>query len=88
MLEKFRDNLSNNKEIYFRVKVIPGAAKTEVKEEMADETIKIALAAAPEKGAANKELINYLAEELGIRKYQVKIISGLTDRLKLIKITR
>lgn len=88
MLEKFRDNLSNNKEIYFRVKVIPGAAKTELKEEMADETLKIALAAAPEKGAANKELVNYLAEELGVRKYQVKIISGLTDRLKLIKITR
>ncbi len=88
MLEKFRDNLSNNKEIYFRVKVVPGAAKTELKEEMADETLKIALAAAPEKGAANKELINYLAEELGVRKYQVKIISGLTDRLKLIKITR
>lgn len=88
MLEKFRDNLSNNKEIYFRVKVIPGAAKTELKGEMADETLKIALAAAPEKGEANKELINYLAEELGVRKYQVKIISGLTDRLKLIKITR
>lgn len=88
MLEKFRDNLSNNKEIYFRVKVVPGAAKTELKEEMADETLKIALAAAPEKGAANKELVNYLAEELGVRKYQVKIISGLTDRLKLIKITR
>lgn len=88
MLEKFKDNLSNNKEIYFRVKVITGADKTELKEEMADETLKIALAAAPEKGAANKELINYLAEELGIRKYQVKIISGLTDRLKLIKITR
>lgn len=88
MLEKFRDNLSNNKEIYFRVKVIPGAIKTELKGEMADETLKIALAAAPEKGEANKELINYLAEELGVRKYQVKIISGLTDRLKLIKITR
>ena len=88
MLEKFKDNLSNNKEIYFRVKVITGADKTELKEEMADETLKIALAAAPEKGAANKELINYLAEELEIRKYQVKIISGLTDRLKLIKITR
>ena len=60
MLEKFRDNLSNNKEIYFRVKVIPGAIKTELKGEMADETLKIALAAAPEKGEANKELINYL----------------------------
>ena len=87
-MDNFNNPQSNNKEIYFRVKVIPGAAKTELKGEMADETLKIALAAAPEKGEANKELINYLAEELGVRKYQVKIISGLTDRLKLIKITR
>jgi len=88
MLEKFKDNLANNKEIYFKVRVIPEADKTEVKEEMSDETLKISLAATPEKGEANKELINYLAKELGVRKYQVKIISGLTDRLKLIKIIR
>lgn len=88
MLENFKEDLANNKEIYFNVKVIPGAAKTEIKEKMADATIKIALAAAPEKGEANKELIKFLAKGLGIRKYQVKIISGLTERLKLIKVSR
>ena len=88
MLEKFKENLANNKEIYFRIKVIPGAAKTEIREKMADGTLKIALAAQPEKGAANKELLKYLAEKLEIRKYQIKIISGITERLKLIKVTR
>jgi hypothetical protein len=88
MLEKVKENLANNKEIYFRIKVTPGAAKTEIREEMVDGTIKIALAASPEKGAANKELLKYLAEKLEIRKYQIKIISGITERLKLIKVTR
>ena len=88
MLEKFIENLANNKEIYFNVKVIPGAPKTEIREEMADGTIKIALAAKPEKGGANQELTNYLAEILGVRKYQIKIVGGLTDRHKLIKVSR
>lgn len=88
MLEKFKEDLANNKEIYFKVKVIVGSAKTEVKGVMADATIKIALAAQPVKGEANKELINYLAKELEVRKYQVKIISGAGDRLKLVKVSR
>lgn len=88
MLEKFIENLANNKEIYFNVKVITGAPKTELREEMADGTIKIALSAQPEKGEANQELVNYLAKVIGVRKYQVKIISGLTERTKLVKISR
>jgi len=88
MFEKFIENLANNKEIYFKVKVIPGAPKTEIREEMADGTLKVALAAAPEKGEANRELINYIAKALGVRKYQVKIISGLAERAKLLKVSR
>lgn len=88
MLKKFIEDLANNKEIYFNVKVIPGAPKTEIREEMADGTIKIALAAKPEKGEANQEMINYLAKILEVRKYQIKIVSGLTERFKLIKVSR
>lgn len=88
MFEKLIEDLANNKEIYFNVKVIPGAPKTELREEMADGTIKIALAAKPEKGEANQELTNYLAKILGVRKYQIKIVSGLTERMKLMKVSR
>lgn len=88
MFDKLIENLANNKEIHFQVKVIPGAPKTELREEMADGTIKVALAAKPEKGEANQELINYLAKLLGVRKYQVKIISGLAERTKLVKVSR
>lgn len=88
MFDKLIENLANNKEIHFKVKVIPGAPKTELREEMADGTIKVALAAKPENGEANQELINYLAKLLEVRKYQVKIISGLTERIKLVKVSR
>ncbi|KHO47039.1 MAG: hypothetical protein QS99_C0003G0024 [archaeon GW2011_AR4] len=43
----------------------------------------IAIAAAPDKGKANTELIKFLTKELG---KPVKIISGSTSKKKLIKI--
>lgn len=88
MLEKLIENLANNKEIHFTVRVVSGAPKTEIREEMADSTIKIALNAQPEKGEANQELINFIARALGVRKYQVKIVSGLADKVKLVKVSR
>ncbi|MFA5023771.1 MAG: DUF167 domain-containing protein [Patescibacteria group bacterium] len=88
MLSEYIKNLANNKEIYLKIKVLPGAGKTGFVEVMADGTIKVAVAAQPEKGQANQELIKFLATEMGVRKYQVKIISGVSERLKLIKISR
>ncbi len=88
MLKKLIVDLANNKEIYFNVRVVPGAPKTEIRDEMADGTIKIAIAAQPEKGEANQVMINFLAKALGVRKYQIKIISGLTEKNKLVKVSR
>jgi uncharacterized protein len=75
-------------EKYLRVKVIPGAPRTEIKDTMADGTIKIAVAAAPEKGKANAALMKFLAEEFGVPKSNITIISGASDRVKLIKIIK
>ena len=88
MLEKYSKKLADNKEIYLRIKVLTGAGKTEFIDEMADETVKIAVKAVPEKGKANAELTRYLAKELGVAKDDIRIISGAGERLKLIKITR
>lgn len=88
MFEKIVDNLAYNKEIYFKVKVIPNAGKTEIRGKMSDGTIKVALNAQPEKGKANKELLDFLAEEIGVRKYQVEIVGALTDKYKTIKVSR
>jgi uncharacterized protein len=73
---------------YIRVKVIPGAPKTEIKGEMADGTIKIAVAAAPEKGRANAELLDFMSREFGAAKNSATIVSGASSRIKLIKIKK
>ena len=77
-----------NKKIkeYIRVKVIPNSAKTEIKGEMADGTLKIAVAAPPEKGKANATLLGFLAKELSVSKNNINLISGASSRIKLIKI--
>ncbi|MFA4999870.1 MAG: DUF167 domain-containing protein [Patescibacteria group bacterium] len=88
MLTKYIEKLANNKEIYLRIKVLPGAGETAFLDKMADGTLKIAVAAPPEKGKANKELIDFLAEQMGVRKYQIKVASGAGARIKLVKISR
>jgi len=55
---------------------------------MADGTLKIAVAAVPEKGRANRALVEFLAEEYSVHKNDIKIISGASDRIKLVKIIK
>jgi uncharacterized protein (TIGR00251 family) len=88
MLDKYIKKLAKNKEVYFMVRVSPGAQKTGFLRKMADGTIKVGVAAAPEKGLANKELLKFLAQELSVRKYQVKVVKGLGEKNKLIKVSR
>jgi uncharacterized protein (TIGR00251 family) len=65
-----------------RVKVIPRSAKTEIVGTMADGTLKIRIAAPPEKGKANAELIRFLAAHYGASR--VEIVSGHTAALKMV----
>jgi len=88
MLKKYIDDLANNREVYLKIKVLPGHAETGFSGTMADGTLKIGVAAAPEKGEANQELIKFLATALGVRRYQVEIMSGSSGRRKLIKVSR
>ena len=45
----------------FRIKVIPKSSKTELAGYLPDGTWKVKVAAAPDKGQANRELIEFLA---------------------------
>ena len=87
-MEKWLKKFNDKGEIYLRLKIKPGMGKSEIKGELEDETIKINIAAPPEKGKANNELIRFLAGVFDVAKNSVKIISGKTDSVKLIKITR
>ena len=74
--------------VVLRVKVIPRSANNAIIGFLEDGTLKVRIAAAPEKGKANKELIKFLAEEFEIGKQNITIISGAGDPLKLIKIEK
>ena len=88
MWDDIKIQLETKGEAYLAVKVIPGSAKTEFRQLMEDDTYKIAIAAAPEKGKANTELIKFLAKELKVLKSRLVIISGAGERTKLVKITK
>ena len=68
-----------------RVKVNPGAAKTQLVG-VEDGVYKIRLAAPPVRGKANKELRNYIAKLVGVRKANVEISAGEHARTKTITI--
>ena len=76
---------------YLRVKVVPKSPKTELVEIFEDaesgQTYKIRLKAAPEKGKANEELIRFLAKELNLPRTALLILSGKTNRIKLIRVS-
>lgn len=70
--------------LYVRIRVVPGAQKTEIIGLMDDkETWKVRIAAAPEKGKANKELVAFLHKAMMI---SAEVISGANDRIKLLKL--
>ena len=47
-------------------------------------SLKCFIKSPPEKGKANKELIEFLSKSLGIAKKDIEIISGLTSRKKRV----
>ena len=67
------------------VKVVPGASRTAFVGEW-DGRAKLTIAAPPEKGRANKEIVVYLAKLLGLRRRDVSVVRGLTTPLKTIRI--
>lgn len=85
-LKSLQIQLLQAKEIYFNIKVRPNLPKTRIKEIMTDKTIKLDLAAIPEKNKANQEIINYFSKKFEVFKHNVIIISGKKDKIKLIKI--
>jgi hypothetical protein len=68
------------------VRVRPGAAAEGLTGRLADGTLKLAVAAPPEGGRANRAVIELLARLLGVRRSQVAVVRGPASRAKLIEI--
>ena len=69
-----------------KIYVQPGGKKSEVLGEH-DGAIKIRIAAPPVEGAANEELIRFLAELYGVKRRDIEILSGHTSRHKRVRIS-
>ncbi|MFH1923822.1 MAG: DUF167 domain-containing protein [Planctomycetota bacterium] len=63
------------------VRAQAGARRNEIRGEQ-DGMLKISVTQSPEKGKANKALIDLLSKELSLRKSQIELISGPTSPQK------
>ena len=68
-----------------KIQVAPGAAESQIVGPYGDR-LKIRIAAAPEKGEANKALLDFLARRLGLTKNSLRLKSGARDRTKVVEI--
>ena len=69
------------------IKVTPKSSKNELIKLSKDEW-KVKITSVPVDGKANQGLIKFLAQELGIKKNQIKIIKGKKSREKVIEIKK
>ncbi len=68
-----------------RVKVKPNAKKDEVKQ-IENDYFEIRVTVVPEKGKANKRVIELLSKYLKVPKSRIKLIRGETSREKLFEV--
>lgn len=86
MFTTYIQELAELGQTQFYVRVLPGAARSYVKEQLTDGSIKIAIKAPPENGKANYALELFLAQQFNVHRSCIHIISGLTSRHKLVRI--
>ncbi len=80
--------MSANKDsqiIRLAVKITPNAGRNEITG-FKDDVLRVKIGAPPEKGKANKELIDFLSNTLEVSKSSITIIRGQTSRNKIIGI--
>jgi uncharacterized protein (TIGR00251 family) len=71
--------------VVFAVKVVPGSRQTCVCG-LLDDMVKIKVSVAPEKGKANKCLVDFLAKQLSAKRNSISIISGQTSAFKSVRV--
>ena len=72
-------------DVIINVMIVPGSSKTAIAGLLGDK-LKIKVAAPPEKGKANENLIAFLADILSVKKSDITVISGLTNPIKQLRI--
>lgn len=70
-----------------RVKVVPGARRSEVAGVLGD-ALKVRVAAPPEDGRANRAVVELLARELGVDEGDFQLVQGATSPRKVFRLAR
>ena len=71
--------------VEFSVKVVPGSSRDRIAG-VWDTALRITVAAPPEAGKANKDVVRLLAATFGVRRGDVAITHGQTQPLKRVRI--
>jgi hypothetical protein len=71
--------------VAFTAKVVPAGSQTRLCGLLGG-MLKIKISAPPEKGKANKCLLEFLAKLLGVKKNDVSIISGQSSQIKSVQV--
>ncbi len=95
MLQELQEQLQLGKKITLKVKIVPNSKQNQIvgfyedakaKPGINTKILKIKIAATPEKGKANEELIRFLSEIFNIPQKNITILRGHTSPIKTIQI--
>lgn len=71
--------------IRLRVRVTPGSARAEVVGRLGD-AWKLRVRAAPERGRANADVVELLADRLGRERAEIRVVAGHGTRDKVVEV--
>ena len=69
-----------------KIQIIPNASRNEIVGRNDDGEYKVKVQAPPVNGAANKNLIKFIAGTVDVSKSKVRIVSGIKSRKKTLEI--
>ena len=84
--ETLKEKLAAAGAVVLDVRVVPKSAKSEVVGGMSDGSLKVKVAATPERGRANAELCAVLASYFDVPKSNVTVETGHTSKRKRVRI--
>ena len=87
MTDELRSLLELEGELTLTIRVRPNAPRSVFKHVMDDGSVKLDIAAPPEEGRANAELIDFVSRQFGVPSRSVSLLSGQTSRVKVVRIT-
>ena len=81
-IDELIDILNREKSIKFKVKISANSRNNAI--DFCEELVKIKVAAPAIEGKANKAIVEYLSDILGVAKTRIKIVNGEKSAIKTI----